>query len=155
METGPWSAARAGRAGRGFRLAPSGRGVLPAHMRGGAEARSRRSRGAVGSGPGFPGPGARGAPAEAPCSTGRTRWGRGPSAARDRARHAGAARAAIVARGFSGRSAARTPVRPQVRMRAACGVGAAGQSPRSGPRASDCGVRGTSRGGEARGASAP
>lgn len=27
-----------------------------------------------------------------------------------------------------------------------CGAGAAGQSPRSGPRASDCGVRGTSRG---------
>lgn len=32
---------------RGFRLAPRARSVLPAHMRSGAEARSRRSRGSV------------------------------------------------------------------------------------------------------------
>lgn len=56
METGPWSAARVRRAGSGFRLARRARSVLPAHMRGGAEARSRQSRGAAGSGPGFPGP---------------------------------------------------------------------------------------------------
>ena len=48
---------REGGPGRGFRLAQRARSVLLAHMRSGAEARSRRSRGAARSGPGFSGAG--------------------------------------------------------------------------------------------------